>query len=124
VFRKEQEKANYEIILALCMLMIFLSQLWDVKILLWIGSGIGLTSLILKPVAKVVTKLWKYLIQALGYVNSRIILSIVFFLILFPISLISKIFRKEDSLRRKKREGSYYIERNHTYDAKDLINPW
>lgn len=121
---KQEHAANYEIILAISMLMIVLSLIWNLKVLLWIGLGIGLTSLILKPVAKLITVLWSYLIKALGYVNSRILLSVIFFLILFPISLIAKVFRNDDPLKRKKQEGSYYIERNHTFQPEDLKNPW
>jgi hypothetical protein len=68
---------------------------------------------------------WTKLSHVMGYVMSKVILSIVFFIFLFPISLLAKLFSKKDSLQLKKGSGSsYYSERNHPYSADDLENPW
>ena len=50
----------------------------------------------LKPVSDIWTKVG----NVLGWVNSRIILSIMFFLLIFPIGLMLKLFGK-DSMNRK-----------------------
>jgi uncharacterized membrane protein YgaE (UPF0421/DUF939 family) len=68
---------------------------------------------------------WMKLSHVMGYVMSRVILAVVFYCILFPISLLAKIFTKSDSLQLKRSTGnSYYNERRHVYDADDLENPW
>ena len=67
--------------------------------------------------------LWFKLSEGIGYVMSRVILSTVFFLFLFPISVLYRLFNK-DALRLKRNGGSTYVDRSHTYTASDLENPW
>lgn len=68
---------------------------------------------------------WTLLARALGYVNGRILLSAVFFLFLTPIAWLARRAKAMDlQLIRKNNGGSYYTERDHLYDPKDLENTW
>ena len=60
-------------------------------------------------------KIWMKLGLILGWINSRIILGIIFFLVLVPISLLMKI-SGHDPLRIKKNNNKSYREnkKNHT----------
>lgn len=68
---------------------------------------------------------WELLARALGWVNGRILLSAVFFVFLTPIAWFARRAKAMDlQLRRKPEGGSYYVERDHTYEPKDLENTW
>lgn len=69
---------------------------------------------------------WMLLAQGLGWLNGRILLSVVFYLLLTPIAWLSRLFGAASSFSRRKRqaEESYYTERNHTYEPSDLENTW
>lgn len=54
-------------------------------------------------------KIWMALGQILGYVNSRLILGIVFILVLLPISIIMKIFKYDPLKKNFERTSSYRI---------------
>tara|TARA_Y100000589_G_scaffold330086_1_gene378653 strand:- start:23 stop:415 length:393 start_codon:yes stop_codon:yes gene_type:complete len=62
-------------------------------------------------------KIWMKIGHVLGWINTRLILSLIFFLILFPISLIMKSL-KHDPLRLKKSNKLSY--RENRYD--DIID--
>ncbi|CAN5208869.1 hypothetical protein BH09BAC1_BH09BAC1_03860 [soil metagenome] len=62
---------------------------------------------------------WHKLGHALGYVNSRIILSVVFIVVLTPIAMLYRLTRKKELPT-----GSYFITRNHAYVSKDMEKPW
>ena len=68
---------------------------------------------------------WTLLAQGLGWINGRILLSTVFFLFLTPIAWLA---RKSGAvglqIRKKPAEKSYYTERDHLYEPKDLENTW
>lgn len=125
----EKLKHNYETILAivLFLLIIFLlvrrNNPINANYILYAAMIIGIAALLSKKFAGLCSYVWEKLMAVLGYVNSRILLSAIFFLVLFPISIISRIFRK-DFLQLKRKQGSYYTERGHTYVSKDLENPW
>jgi len=69
---------------------------------------------------------WFKLAEMLGMISSTIILTIVFFFILFPIATLSRLFGRKSNLQLAKKPDaiSYYITRNHRYKAKDLENTW
>lgn len=92
-------------------------------ILLYLGIGIPVISLLSSFVAEKIVWGWYKLAQGLGYVNSRIILSLIFFVFLTPLALLSRL-KKGDSLHLKKSDGSYFITRNHPYSKKDLEKMW
>ncbi len=54
---------------------------------------------------------WMKLAGALGYVNSRIILSLVHFLILAPVGLVMRIAGRDPLNRRRPATDSYWIPR-------------
>ena len=65
--------------------------------------------------------LWMKISHIMGSVMSKILLGAIFYLFLFPLALVSRIFKKSDSLQLKKSTGNtYYTERNYKYSAKDL----
>ena len=67
-----------------------------------------ISPVILKPLNKV----WMGLAVVLGWLSSRIILIVVFYLVLIPISLIAKISGKKFlDLKYKSEKDSYWIKR-------------
>jgi len=84
---------------------------------------IGLAAIISDKLTLWIHKAWFLLADILGYVMSRIVLGTLFFVVLLPVALMAKIFRK-DMLMMKKGYSSYFIERHIEYQRKDLEKPW
>lgn len=121
------QKEDIKSILVIAIGLLFLSVLPKLAFLkpylTVLAIGIGMTQLLMPKVGHLIVKAWFKLGHALGYVNSRIILTVVFYLILFPIAIFYRISSK-NSLQRKPVHGSIFFERNHTYSKKDLENIW
>ena len=117
------DKKITEALLAVTVGMLIIHFLFDVEILSKVALGIGLIGLFVKPIAKWIALGWYKLSEGLGYVNSRILLTIIFFLALVPIALLSRLFTKGD-LQLKRKKDSYYSDRNHKYAPKDFENVW
>ena len=49
--------------------------------------------------------------------------TVVFFVLLTPLALLSRLFRKDQFYKSTDRE-SYFIERDHPYGADDIQHPW
>lgn len=92
--------------------------------LLYIVIGIGLSSLLSSRIESGIIWVWYKIAHVLGWINTRILLSLVFFLFLTPIALLRKVFSKKDPLKLKNSRTSTYVDRNHTYVSKDLENIW
>jgi hypothetical protein len=61
--------------------------------------------------------------HVLGLINSKILLSLVFFLVLTPIAFLAKLRGKNSlNLKRNTSSDSYYSTRNYEYKKEDLEN--
>ncbi|WP_338869399.1 SxtJ family membrane protein [Spirosoma sp. SC4-14] len=93
--------------------------------LLFIALGVGALTLLLPTLARWISFGWFKLAEGLGYINSRILLSIVFFLFLLPVALLYRLANRNPlALRNGRRANSLFSERNQTYSAKDMENIW
>ena len=72
------------------------------------------------------TILWMNFAVILGFISPKIILSVVFFIIVFPTALVRRLLGK-DSLKLKefkKSTESIFIDRDKTFIANDLETPY
>jgi len=113
----KQDKAHvYSTIIVLAAALLAVHFLFQIKYLDYASLALMLISIIFFPAARLISKGWMKFAEVIGAINSKIILSVMFYLILTPIALIYRLVNK-DVLRLKKKTGDqgYYIERNHTY---------
>lgn len=95
------------------------------KYLLYISLGIGLIFLIIPSLGGIILKGWFKLAEGLGWFNSRVLLTAIFYVFLFPIAMLFKLTGKDNlRLKNQKQSNSVYEERNHKYTPKDLENTW
>lgn len=90
---------------------------------LYLALTFGVIGIFIKSLAKYIAILWFKLADILNFFVSKIILGALFFVILWPVSLLYKISNK-DKLRLKRSENSTWVERNHSYNSADLKNIW
>lgn len=127
---KTKKGYDYEVLLSIVLFLLILFLIFRTNhaglsnYFLYGAMGLGIASLISKSFATLLTKAWEKLLAGIGFVNSRILLSLIFFVVLLPIALLARIFRKDSLLQLKKNDKSYFTERNHTYEGKDLENTW
>ena len=118
------KKVNtYETILTLVTALVIFGLLFKIELLLTISIILGLIGILIKPLAEIISKMWLNLSEMLGNISSRIILSIVFFLVLVPIALLYRLFNK-DALMIKNIKESTFNKRDHKYTKEDFEHPW
>lgn len=103
--------------------LLLVGYLFDIPILSKVALGVGLVGLFIPFLAKWIAWTWFKISEGIGAVTSRILLTVTFFLVLVPIALISRLFTKGD-LQLKRKDDSYYSDRNHEYVPKDFENVW
>jgi hypothetical protein len=104
--------------------LLALSLFLKVPALAFVSVGIGGISILFPYMAKGVEWLWFKLAFVLGWINTRILLSVVYFIFLLPISLVSRLFVKDPLQLKRKTSASIYTSRTHTYKKTDLENIW
>lgn len=87
------------------------------KYILYVTLGIGILALLSSFLAKQIENLWALLTKVLSYIVPNILLSLIFFLFLFPIALMSRLFSKKDPLQLKRTATTTFIEEEREFDA-------
>jgi len=119
-----QNQDRYKTILVIVTGLLIIAYIFELAWLSKTAILIGLVSIFVPVAAKGIEWVWLKLAHVLGWINSKILLSIIFFIFLLPIALLSRIFTK-DPLKLKGREiKSLFTDRNHTYSKEDLENIW
>lgn len=102
--------------------LLVIAVIFDTEIPVYLALIAGLLSFI-PPVGDRMVWGWYKLAEGLGWFNSRVLLSLVYYLIVTPIALLFRLFGN-DPLHLKDKNVSMYNFREHTYTKKDLENPW
>ncbi len=108
---KINKEKNYEVILTLVVVLVFVHLAYHVKWMLQIAIALGLAGLLFYSLSSYVSRAFLYVSEIIGFIMPKILLTIVFVVILIPISLLYKI-KKTDLMDRKKKPGSAF--KDHT----------
>ena len=120
---KDDKLKSLETLLVLVGAMIVIFWITQKKIFLLIALliiVIGITSSFLTGK---ISWLWLQFSELLGAIMSKVILTIVYFVFLVPVALFYRLSKK-DALSLKRKDHSYYINRDHQYSPKDIENIW
>ena len=83
----------------------------DIDIFLYLAIGIGVAGLLSNYLAQKITWLWSVLSWVLSLIVPNILLSIIFYLILFPLAILVRVFGKKNMLFLKNTEDSLFKDR-------------
>lgn len=91
--------------------------------MLFIALGAGLVGIFIQPLATLIAKGWYKLGELLGFIVSKIVLALLFYILFVPISMLYNLFNK-DTLALKRQNKSLWQNRDHEYAQNDLKNSW
>lgn len=121
----EADKAKAQLVIVTGLVVIYFIFSSRYPYLLYAAAAIGVVSIAIPALGDLIVKGWFKLAEILGAINGRILLSIIFFVILFPIAVLSRIGKKKNPLGLKNdNQASAFTERNHLYTPKDLDQVW
>lgn len=121
---KESNKAkSLETLLVLTGALIVVYWISFKKIYLLVALIFILIGIVSPFLSGKISWIWLKFAELIGSVMSKVILSVVYFVFLVPIALVFRMTQK-NPLFLKRQKGSYYIERNKQYSAKDIENIW
>jgi uncharacterized membrane protein HdeD (DUF308 family) len=88
-----------------------------VVVLASIGAALIVAGLFVPPAARAFHKAWMRLAVMLGNVNSRVLLTLMYYLVFTPYGLVSRLVGRDPLRRRGGAEESYWVERKRTRQA-------
>jgi hypothetical protein len=119
-----QGQDRYKTILVIVIGLLILARIFDLPALEKLSVFVGVVSILIVPAAKLIEWLWLKLALGLGWINSRILLSLIFFGVLVPMAWFSRWFRRDILNLKRDHATSLFHTRNHRYRKEDLENIW
>ena len=114
-------KTNAVLTVALLIAYLFFRASW----LLWAATLLAVGNAFESRATTAVARYWMRFASFLGRINSRIILTLMFFLGLTPIAWVYRLFNQEKVDHfRKNRRSSYFDDIGKSYEREDFEKLW
>jgi Saxitoxin biosynthesis operon protein SxtJ len=110
-------------VLVICMGFLVLFLVFGWKWALYTSLGIGVLAIASTFLSQKIEWLWMKLSVVLGFIVPNILLSILFFVFLLPIALLSRLVHK-DPLKLSGKYKSYFVDVNKQMDKAAFEKTW
>jgi polyferredoxin len=112
--------------LALVLIALILSMVFSPHYLLPIGIGLLVVTMSVPTLFRPFARIWFGFSQALGYLVSKILLSLLFYGLVTPVGCIRRVLGKDSMQLKKWKRGkvSVFHDRDHLFTRQDLDNPY
>jgi len=115
---------KYKTVLVIVTGLLAIAWIFEIPLLGKIAVVIGAISIFVPAAARGIEWVWFKIALGLGWVNSRILLSVIYFVFLLPIAWLSRLFTKDPLALRKDKRATLFVTRDHLYTGKDLEDIW
>lgn len=113
-------KTSLIICLGFLVIYLIFEETWSLNL----SFCIALIGAFFNKLSILIESFWFKIAEILGLFVPNIILTLVFFTLIFPLSLIRKVFASSDLLNLKKQRNSNFKPVYKKFVDKDFINPW
>jgi hypothetical protein len=120
----KDKTSSYKTVLLLSAvgIVFYLDKEW--KVFLFASLLLSISSLLNSNASELIDKVWRKIAWLLSLIVPKILLTIVFYCILTPTALLSKLFATADPLQLKRKEGSLFRNVNKELKEIDFEKPW
>jgi len=123
--RTDERGRSLETLAVLSAACLVLGWLFDARAFGAAALVLLLIALFCKRLAARLSRAWLGFAAGLGALNSRILLTLVYFLVLTPVAFLYRIVHGDVlDLKPGARGRSHWKPRNHDFEARDLERPW
>ena len=123
-FKKMNKEKHLETILILILALIIFYWVRHAKVFLTIAAMLAFIGAFIPWLSKYIHLAWMKLGQAIGYVMSKVLLTIVYMCFLLPLSYLTRIFNTKNGVILKPNSTTYFKNRNFTYTKESIENVW
>ena len=114
---------RFETILTISIGFLILFLIFKHNTFLYTSLIVGVIGLLSSYLSKILVIIWFKIAEVLGMIMPKIVLGLVFYLFLFPISLLAKIGKK-DNLMLSNNYQSYFVHRIKKAEKSDFEKTW
>jgi len=106
------------VLLSIALWNLYRGRMTVVSIFATIAGVLTLIGLFVPVAARAFHRFWMGIAAVLGYVNSRILLSLLYYCLFTPVGLVRRVFGRDPMKRRGAAQSSYWVTREYTRQTK------
>jgi len=110
------------LVITLGFLLLYFIFKWEWTLIAAFAAGIF--GVISEKTGKMVQFIWDKLTTLLGFIVPTLLMTLIFYLVLFPVAIISRLFGQKDPLKLKNRYESLFTEYSRKIDKTFFTKPW
>jgi hypothetical protein len=110
-------------ILVICTGLVLLHVLFAWPWAVYAALGLGVLGILSDAFSRAVAAVWLAVAHAMNAVMATLLLSVLFYVVLAPIALLSRLFTK-DPLMLGKHYDTYFVAVDKAIDKESLTKPW
>jgi Na+/pantothenate symporter len=123
--KQEKRIKDLETLVVLGIASIFFYLVFKVRALLFLTVAFLLIGVTIKSLASLIADVWLNFSHVIGSINSRIILTVVFYTLLTPLAFLYRIFSKNPMMLKKDvSSSSFFFDRNHSFAPEEFERTW
>lgn len=120
----EERKTSLEVICVLAVAFSAAGLYFNSRTLSLVSLALMLIGVLFQKLTLLISKAWLKFSSVLGTVNTRIILTVIFYLFLTPIAFLFRLCNDDSMKIAKNNQASLWDKREHTYTGEDLEKLW
>ena len=120
--KKNSNSTKTVLVISIGFSVIFL--LFSFKWALYTAIVIGVLGIISNKICDIIDYLWMKLASLLGLIVPNILLSLIFYLFLFPLAILSRISRSKNALQLKNIKETTWIEKTKVNEKHSFEKMW
>ena len=113
-------KTVLTIVVGFILIYLITKMKWSLSVAFFVG----LTGVLSDFIAKWIDFAWMKLTVVLSYIVPNIVLSLIFYLFLFPIAMLTKLFGKKDPMHLKNTASSLFVHNEKVFDKAYFEKHW
>lgn len=119
---KKNNSAKTVLIISVGFIIVFF--ITELKWALYVALTVGLLGIISNKLSDFIDFLWMKLAKVLSYIVPNILLTCIFYIFLFPIAILSRIFGGKNTLQLKGKEDSIWVTRDSNFEKSSFEKMW
>lgn len=122
---KTERKKDLETVAVLAVFFLIFYYISKKTVFIIIALTLLVIAVLFKKIASRIASFWLAFSHILSNVNSKIILTLVFYLVLTPLAFLRRLFDRDHlKLKRNPRATTYFDSRDHTFKREDFEKVW
>lgn len=120
----DKRSNNKESVLAIVLLLLLVFRFTGNRYVITGAILYIILALLVEKIAVVTDIGWKKVTHVIGMISNAVLLSLLFYLFIFPVGMLLKLFKKGSFVRFSPRLTSTFEVRNKVFTKKDLEQPF